>query len=40
MGEVTTFVQDADFKLLHGDVLDALKTLSDESVHCVVTSPP
>lgn len=26
--------------LLHGDVLDCLRGLPDESVHCVVTSPP
>jgi DNA modification methylase len=26
--------------LLHGDVLEQLATLPDESVHCVVTSPP
>jgi DNA modification methylase len=26
--------------LLHGDVLDMLKTLDSESVHCCVTSPP
>jgi len=27
-------------KILQGDVLDELRTLPDESVHCVVTSPP
>jgi len=27
-------------KFLCGDVVDVLKTLPDESVHCVVTSPP
>lgn len=27
-------------KLITGDCRDVLKTLSDESVHCVVTSPP
>lgn len=27
-------------KILLGDVRDQLRTLSDESVHCVVTSPP
>jgi DNA modification methylase len=27
-------------KILHGDCRDVLKTISDESVHCVVTSPP
>ncbi len=26
--------------ILHGDVLDMLKTLDSESVHCCVTSPP
>ena len=28
------------WQLRHGHVLDALQALSDESVHCVVTSPP
>jgi DNA modification methylase len=28
------------YKLLQGDVLDRLRELPDESVHCVVTSPP
>lgn len=28
------------FTLLEGDVLDQLASLPDESVHCVVTSPP
>lgn len=27
-------------RLYHGDVLDRLRELPDESVHCVVTSPP
>lgn len=27
-------------RILHADVLDGLRSLSDESVHCVVTSPP
>jgi DNA modification methylase len=27
-------------RVLHGDCREVLKTLSDESVHCVVTSPP
>src|SRR5262245_48139016 len=31
---------DADFTLLNCDVLDGLRSLPDESVHCVVTSPP
>jgi DNA modification methylase len=34
------YVQDADFTLLNCDVLEGLASLSDESVHCVVTSPP
>ena len=29
-----------EIKILPGDVLDRLKDLDDESVHCVVTSPP
>lgn len=29
-----------DLKILQGDVLDQLKQLPDNSVHCVVTSPP
>ena len=27
-------------EVLEGDVREVLKTLDDESVHCVVTSPP
>ena len=27
-------------RILHGDCRDVLKTMPDESVHCVVTSPP
>ncbi len=27
-------------KILHGDSLEVLKTLSDESIDCVITSPP
>jgi DNA modification methylase len=34
------YVRDPDFTLLNCDVLDGLRTLPDESVHCVVTSPP
>lgn len=30
----------SDFRLLHGDALEQLRTLPDESVQCVVTSPP
>ena len=34
------FLQDTDLTLHHGDALTVLQTLEDESVHCVVTSPP
>jgi DNA modification methylase len=34
------FVNDTDFQLYVGDVREQLKLLPDESVHCVVTSPP
>jgi DNA modification methylase len=34
------FVSDSDFTLYVGDALDVLRDLPDESVHCVVTSPP
>lgn len=27
-------------KIIHGEVLDKLEKLSEESVHCVITSPP
>jgi DNA modification methylase len=37
---VNPFVQDSDFTLLVGDVRECLRSLPDESVHCVVTSPP
>jgi DNA modification methylase len=37
---VTAFVQDSDFTLHVGDALNVLAGLPDESVHCVVTSPP
>ncbi len=36
----TPFVQDTDFTLYVGDVREVLATLPDESVQCVVTSPP
>jgi DNA modification methylase len=39
-GVVTPFVEDADFVLYCGDVREQLRELPDESVHCVVTSPP
>lgn len=29
-----------DYRIIQGDVRDVLATLADESVHCVVTSPP
>lgn len=34
------FISDPDFVLHVGDVLEVLADLPDESVHCVVTSPP
>jgi DNA modification methylase len=37
---VKPYVQDPDFTLYHGDVLDVLSGLPDESVQCCVTSPP
>jgi DNA modification methylase len=37
---MTPFVADSDFTLYVGDVRDVLASLPDESVHCVVTSPP
>jgi DNA modification methylase len=37
---MTPFVQDVDFTLYVGDVRDVLAGLPDESVQCVVTSPP
>jgi DNA modification methylase len=37
---MSVYVQDADFTLLCCDVLEGLASLPDESVHCVVTSPP
>lgn len=40
MSEARIYVQDADFTLWNGDVLDCLAQLEDESVHVVVTSPP
>ena len=40
MGEVREFLRDPDMTLLQGDALAALKTLPEESVDCVVTSPP
>ncbi len=37
---MTPFVQDTDFTLYVGDVREVLATMPDESVQCVVTSPP
>jgi DNA modification methylase len=37
---VSVLVNDPDFTLYVGDVLEQLRELPDESVHCVVTSPP
>jgi len=37
---VTPFIADRDFSLYVGDVRAVLAELEDESVHCVVTSPP
>jgi len=37
---VTVYLADPDVTLYHGDALETLRTLPDESVHCVVTSPP
>ena len=34
------FISDPDFTLYVGDVREVLSTLPDESVDCVVTSPP
>lgn len=38
--DVKPYVSDSDMTLYHGDCLDVLRTLSDESVDCCVTSPP
>ena len=37
---MTVYLDDGDFRLYHGDALETLKTLPDESVHMCVTSPP
>jgi DNA modification methylase len=37
---VTLLINDSDFQLYVGDVREQLAQLPDESVHCVVTSPP
>lgn len=40
MPSMEPFISDPDFDLYVGDVRDVLAGLPDESVHCVVTSPP
>jgi site-specific DNA-methyltransferase (cytosine-N4-specific) len=37
---VTPFLSDPDLTIYHGDVLETLHELPDESVHCCLTSPP
>ena len=37
---MSVLVNDPDFTLYVGDVLEQLREFPDESVHCVVTSPP
>lgn len=37
---MTPWLDDGDVRLYHGDALDVLKQMPDESVDCVVTSPP
>jgi len=37
---VHVHTRDADFTLLNCDVLEGLRSLPDESVHCCLTSPP
>ena len=34
------YLEDRDLTLHQGDVREVLRSLPDESVHCVVTSPP
>lgn len=36
----TTYYADSHVQLIHADVMDGLATLGDNSIHCVVTSPP
>jgi DNA modification methylase len=33
-------ISDIRNKILQGDVIDQLKLIPDESIHCVITSPP
>ena len=37
---MTLFLDDGDVRLYHGDALEVLREMPDESVDCVVTSPP
>jgi DNA modification methylase len=37
---LTPWLQDPDVTLYHGDALAVLRELTDESVHCIATSPP
>lgn len=37
---MSLYVNDTDLQIHVGDALEVLRTLPDESVHCVVTSPP
>jgi DNA modification methylase len=34
------YINDSDFTLYQGDALEVLRELPDESVDCVITSPP
>lgn len=35
-----TFYEDPSIQIYHGDCRNVLAAMPDESVHCVVTSPP
>ena len=39
-GAAVKYLEDPDLTLYQGDVREVLRSLPDESVHCVVTSPP
>ena len=34
------YLDDGDVRLYHGDALETVREMPDESVDCVVTSPP
>jgi site-specific DNA-methyltransferase (cytosine-N4-specific) len=34
------YLRDPDVTLYQGDAIEVLRQLPDESVHCVITSPP